>query len=224
MQSLKKLFPFALVALLTLIVALPAVAQQTYTYHGWQKGPWKVHSKEKGGITVYTSDSVPTSVDAIRVDTVLPYTAEELFPIITDPERARSYSFIKEFVPLEHHKTWGYLYQRVSATGTQDRDFTVKLHLFEPTEKNTGPYGWRWVQDNAKGPKEKKGVVRATVVAGSYVLTPIENGTKTLVSYRLWFDPGTWVPSFLVDSALRDGCIETVRRLGQDASKKLAKR
>lgn len=224
MHSIKKVLPFALFAMLMLAVSMPAFAQQTYTYHGWQKGPWKVHSKEKSGITVYTSDNVPTSVEAIRVDAILPFTAEELFPIITDPERPRSYSFIKEFTPLEHYKTWGYLYQRVSATGIQDRDFTVKLNLFEPKTPNSGPYGWRWVQDNSKGPKEKKGVVRASVVAGSYVLTPVENGTKTLVSYRLWFDPGTWVPSFLVDSALRDGCIETVRRLGQDAGKKLAKR
>jgi len=217
-------FSSVLIAFLLIGFATPALAQSSYPYAGWQKGPWKVHSKEKGNITVYINDSVPTSVEAIRVDTILPYPADQLFPIIVDPERAKSYSFIEEFVPVENHGNWGYLYQRVSSTGIQDRDFTVRLHMFEPRELNQGAYGWRWVQDNSKGPKPKKGVVRAKVVAGSYILQPIENGTKTLVSYRLWFDPTTWVPNFLVNSALRDGCIETVRRLREDAEKKFGKR
>lgn len=223
-MSRSKITPLLLIFLFFVSWSVPATAQHMYKYTGWQKGPWKVHSKEKGGITVYTNSKVPTGVDAIRVDVILPYSAKEMFPIITDPERARTYSFIEEFEPIANYGTWGYLYQRVSATGIQDRDFTVKLNLFEPKETNKGPYGWKWVQDNSKGPSEKEGVVRATVVAGSYILQPIENGARTLVSYRLWFDPGTWVPDFLVGSALRDGCIETVKRLRSDAEKKFGKR
>ena len=191
-------------------------------YTGWQKGPWEKYDNDDG-VTMYINESVPTGVDAVRVDTVLPYPADQLFPIITDPERAKSYSFIKEFRPIENHGTWGYLYQRVRATGVDDRDFTVRLDLFQPDTPNAGPYGWRWIQANEHGPKETD-AVRATVAAGSYVLTPIANGTQTRVSYRIWFDPGTWVPDFLVNPAVRSSAKETVIRLRKDARKKFAKK
>ena len=191
-------------------------------YQGWQKGPWEKHDVDSG-VTMYTNDTVPTGVEAVRVDMVLPYPADQLFPIITDPERAKTYSFIKEFRPLENHGTWGYLYQRVTATGVDDRDFTVRLDLFQPDVPNEGPYGWKWQQANDKGPKPTD-AVRAKVASGSYVLTPIYNGTKTHVSYRIWFDPGTWVPDFLVNPAVRSSAKETVLRLKKDAQKKYGKK
>lgn len=220
MLSKKKrpLITAAMVALLVVSGSLMA----SPIYQGWQKGPWEKYDKDNG-VTVYLNEDVPTGVDAVRVDAILPYPADQLFPIITDPERARTYSFIKEFRPIENHGNWGYLYQRVSATGVKDRDFTVRLDLMSPKIPNTGPYGWTWKQANDKGPPPTD-AVRATVTSGSYILTPVENGTKTLVSYRLWFDPGTWVPDFLVNPAVRASAIETVVRLRQDARKKYGKK
>ena len=200
------------------------VSAQKISYEGWQKGPWAKYNQEDG-LTVFLNDSVPTGVDAIRVDAILDFPAHDLFPIITSEERARSYSFIREFKVIANYANkWGYLYQRVKSNGIDDRDFTVKLRIVIPKDVNGGPYGWKWKQANEKGPKPKDGVVRASVVSGSYLLTPIDGGKRTLVSYRLWFDPTTWVPDFLVNPALRNGAIETVKRLEIDAKKKLGKK
>lgn len=214
----KKRLLGTLVLLLLVSTALIAAPK----YEGWQKGPWEKYD-EDNGITMYLNEKVPTGVDAVRVDTVLPYPADRIFPIITSEERARSYSFIKEFKVIENNGTWGYLYQRVKATGVDDRDFTVRLEIMEPDVPNTGPYGWRWTQANDKGPP-KTDAVRATVAAGSYILTPIDGGKRTHVSYRLWFDPGTWVPDFLVNPAVRASADETVIRLRKDARKMFAKK
>lgn len=212
----------AAIGTLGLLLMVSTALAAAPLYKGWQKGPWEKYD-EDGGIITYINDDVPTGVDAVRVDTVLPYPADALFPIITDPERAKTYSFIKEFRPIENHGSWGYLYQRVSATGVDDRDFTVRLDLMKPEVPNTGPYGWTWVQANDKGPPPTD-AVRATVTSGSYILTPIDGGKKTHVSYRLWFDPGTWVPDFLVNPAVRGSAEETVSRLRKDARKIFAKK
>jgi len=212
---------FFLVAL-TVSLSATAYAQEKAKYTGWKKGPWEKHDVDDG-ITMYLNDEVPTGIDAVRVDAVIDLPADKIFPIIIDENRARSYSFIREFRPLAVYGEWGYLYQRVKATGVDDRDFTVKLKMVKPKRRNAGPYGWEWKQANDKGPKPRDGVVRATIVAGSYLLTPIEDGKKTLVSYRLWFDPGTWVPDILVNPAVRSSVKETVRRLVDDTLKQYKK-
>lgn len=203
------LLSFALV----LGIAAPAAS---YKYKGWQAGPWEKH-KTKDGMTMYLNEEVSSGVHGVRVDTVVDMPASKLFPVLMDADRQREYSFIREFRIISHNNKIGYLYQRVRATGIQDRDFTVKLTLVWPETENGGPYGWIWEQANEKGPAPRDGIVRADVVSGSYVLTPVANGTKTRISYRLWFDPSSWVPDFLINGAVRDAGFETVRELRRAA-------
>ncbi len=191
-----------------------------YKYKGWQNGPWEFH-KSKDGMKMWLNEDVDSGVHGIRVDTVVDLEASKLFPVMMDEDRQASYSFIKEFKIIQHNGDWGYLYQRVSSTGIQDRDFTVKLVMLSP-DKYDGQYGWVWNQENEKGPAERDGVVRATIVAGSYLLTPVGDGTKTRISYRLWFDPSSWVPDFLINAAVRNAGFETVRDLRR-ASEKIKK-
>ena len=207
-----------LVGVAALLAAIGTAAAKGPLYTGWQKGPWE-HYDSEDGITVWTNDQVETGVEAVRAEAMIPLPASKLFPIIIDEDRAKGYSFIGDFEILERHDDWGYLYQRVKATGVDDRDFTVRLQMVKPTVENAGPYGWQWTQANDKGPGPKDGIVRATRVQGSYLLTPVGDGTKTLVSYRVWFDPNSWVPNFLINNAVRDSATETVRRLMQDSAK-----
>ncbi len=194
---------------------------QTYKYTGWQKGPWQKESS-KSRMTMYLNDEVKSGIDGIRIDTVVDLPVEHVFPIIVDPKRAASYSFIREFKILEKNPDGtGYLYQRLRATGVDDRDFTVFLRQIVPKVVGKGSYGWLWQQANEKGPKPRKGVVRAKIVSGSYILTPVgSDGKKTRVSYRLWFDPNSWIPDFVINLTARSGAFETVKRLRKDAALK----
>lgn len=202
-----------LVVLLAFGFASTAVA---YKYQGWQAGPWKSH-KGKKGMQMWLNSEVETGVHGVRVDVVVEMDAHSIFPVLMDEKRQSEYSFIREFKILERHDRWGYLYQRVKSKGIQDRDFTVKLVMLYPDKPNGGEYGWVWNQANENGPDERKGVVRASVVSGSYVLTPLENGKKTRISYRLWFDPSSWVPDFLINAAVRNAAFETVDQLRKEA-------
>lgn len=207
------------IAVLTFLVALitASVASANFNYGGWQKGPWEFH-KKKDGMSMWLNEDVPSGVDGVRVDAIIDLPADEIFPFLTNEKEQRGYSFIREFKILKRYPTWGYLYQRVKASGIQDRDFTVKIVMIKPKTPNTGPYGLIWTQANDKGPPPRDGVVRASVVAGSYVLTPVgKNGQKTRVSYRLWFDPSSWVPDFLINGAVRNGAFETVAKLRKES-------
>ncbi len=187
-----------------------------YNYTGWRKGPWVFH-KEKKGMKMWLNEEVPTGVHGVRVDTIVDMPPHDIFPVLMDEKRQAEYSFIREFKILKRGERWGYLYQRVRSTGIQDRDFTVKLLLLYPEVENGGPYGWIWDQENDKGPPERNGIVRASVVSGSYVLTPLDNGTRTRISYRLWFDPASWVPDFLINNAVRNAVFETVDQLREES-------
>lgn len=207
-------------AILSFLVALgltSAAIAGSYQYKGWQRGPWE-HHKTKDNMTMWLNEDVHTGVHGIRVDTVVDIEAGKLFPVMMDEERQGSYSFIREFKIIKRYDNWGYLYQRVQSTGIQDRDFTVKLVMLTP-DKYDGQWGWVWEQANDKGPAPRDGIVRATVVSGSYVLTPVGDGTKTRISYRLWFDPSSWVPDFLINGAVRNAGFETVRDLRRAAEK-----
>jgi hypothetical protein len=200
---------------ITLVAASAAVA--SYRYRGWQKGPWEFH-KKKDGISMWLNEEVPTGVHGVRVDTVVDVPADQIFPFLMDEQEQAQYSHIREFKILKKYDDWGYLYQRVKATGIQDRDFTVKLVMIHPETPNGGQYGWIWRQANEKGPPPRDGVVRAEVVSGSYVLTPLgKKRNKTRISYRLWFDPSSWVPDFLINGAVRSAAYETVETLREEA-------
>lgn len=206
-------FAQVFIVLFALGIASSAAA---YKYQGWQAGPWEFH-RQKKGMKMWLNDKVETGVHGVRVDVVVDMDAHSIFPVLMDEKRQSEYSFIREFKILERYDKWGYLYQRVKSKGIQDRDFTVKLVMLYPKVPNGGPYGWVWNQANDHGPDERKGVVRATVVSGSYVLTPLENGKKTRISYRLWFDPSSWVPDFLINGAVRNAAFETVDQLREEA-------
>lgn len=199
------------------VLAAASFALAKYRYKGWQAGPWEFH-KSKDDMSMWLNEEVETGVHGVRVDTVIDVPASDIFPFMTDEKRQASYTFIREFKIIKQYKDWGYLYQRVQSTGIQDRDFTVRLQMIAPATKNGGQYGWVWEQANDKGPPPKDGVVRATVVSGSYILTPLgQNGERTRVSYRLWFDPSSWVPDFLINAAVRNAAFETVHEIREAA-------
>lgn len=208
----------SLFCLFAILLFGTAVTASGPSYDGWQAGPWQKHDRDEG-ITVWVNEKAATGgVEAVRADVVIDAPAHKIFPILIDPDRASKYSFIADFRVIKRYDDWGYLYQRVQTTGVDDRDFTVKVSMIKPKSENSGPYGWVWKEANHKGPDPIDGVVRAQGVEGSYYLTPLSDG-KTLVSYRVYFDPDSWVPNFLINRAVRDSAFETVKRLRSDSRK-----
>ena len=139
---------------------------------------------------------------AVRVDAILDGPIDELFKLVIDHDRAAKFSFVREYKVLSQSDSDAYVYQRVKDSNLADRDFTIHITLIRPTEANKNSWGFAWTQANSKGPAPRPGVVRATMVQGSYVLTPLKDG-RTQLSYRLIFDPNTWIPDFVLRRAVR---------------------
>jgi hypothetical protein len=204
----------ALIASLLFSLSAPASAQDYYS--GWQKGPWKFYEKADN-IEVYTNSNPPkgTGVDAVRVDVIISGSIEKLFYLIIDHKRSAKFSFVREYKVVKEGDKEAFVYQRVMESGLDDRDFTVHVKLIKP-DGDQGAWGYSWQQANQQGPPPRKGVVRASMVQGSYVLTPLADG-RIKVSYRLIFDPNTWIPDFVLRRAVRKAAVETVRTLIRDA-------
>jgi hypothetical protein len=206
---------------LLLFSALGATTVSAQQLHsGWQKGPWELFDKEEG-LTIYTNDEPPkgTGVDAVRVDAILNGPIDDLFKLVIDHDRAAKFSFVREYKVLSQSDSDAYVYQRVKDSNLDDRDFTIHITLIRPTEANKNSWGFAWTQANSKGPAPRPGIVRATMVQGSYVLTPLKDG-RTQLSYRLIFDPNTWIPDFVLRRAVRGAAVETMKTLRIDAKKR----
>jgi len=189
-----------------------------YPYSGWQKGPWEKEDTTNG-ITIYSNEEAPGDYDAFRADTVLDAPPSEVFPLVISHERASSWSFMKKYEVLSSKGNRAIVYQMVDRSGLSPRDYTIRSYHFQPSKENRGTYGFVWEQANQAGPDETDEAERVEHVAGSMILEPVENGTKTRISYRFVMDPGTWVPDFIVNSALEDSAVEVLTQLRDDLKK-----
>lgn len=202
---------------LVMIVAWATASFASYPYSGWQKGPWE-KSDVVDRVTLYKNSSAPGDYSAYRADTVIDAPPAKVFPLIISHERARSWSFMKKYRVITEQENGATVYQMVDRSGLSPRDFTIRSYHFEPDSPNEGTYGFVWEQANKAGPGETSSAVRVEHVGGSLILEPADGGKKTRVSYRFLMDPGTWVPGFIVNGALKDSALEVIEKLREDVN------
>jgi hypothetical protein len=85
------------------------------------------------------------------------------------------------------------VYQHLKLPVIKDRDFT--LHV---TFDDHHPRGLRFRIDNTRGPGEKKGLVRMTMLNGRWDLEPIREGQATRATYHVQLDFAGSVPRWMV--------------------------
>ena len=86
-------------------------------------------------------------------------------------------------------------YCRTDTPVVSDRDYTLRFTLTKGDQSK--PWMIHFTQDNAAGPASIPGVVRLSVVTGSWELKPIKGGRATQATYRLKTNPGGSVPLWL---------------------------
>ncbi len=207
----------ALLAAIAVLLFASGLAA-SYPYTGWQKGPWEKEGTDDG-ITIYSNSDAPGDNKAYRADAVLDAPPSKVFPLVISHERARSWSFMADYRVIKEKGNRAVVYQKVDQSGLDPRDYTIRSFHFKPAKENQGTYGFVWEEANKAGPPSNDDAVRVEHVAGSLILTPVDGGKKTRVSYRFLMDPGTWVPAFIVNSALEDSAVEVIERLREDLKK-----
>lgn len=198
-------------ALALVFVMLLAVPTAAFEYVGWQKGPWtKVDTDD--GVTVYRNKSVPGDIHAYRADVVIDATPGRVMKAVLDHDRAASRSFVLEYDVLHDDGVSTRVYQQIQRTGLGKREFTTAGKIFRGgSDSGAQGFSFRLVDDGVDDP-EVDSVAR---MEGSFVLTPVAK-SKTRVSYRMYMDPGTWIPDFVLRRALRKGAVEVVELLRSD--------
>ncbi len=197
----------------------PLALNADYKYSGWENGPWELHDMQYG-IKVYINEKAPADVAAFRADAVIDLPADKIFPILIDHERARKNPVMDAYKVLKTENGRTLIYQRVKDSIVNPRDYILWTRSFKPEKPNTGRYGFVWESaKKGEGPAPKDEYVRVTNVKGSFILTPIDGGKRTRVSYRSLFDPGAFAPTMLVNSALSDATVDFVERLRKDAER-----
>ena len=174
----------------------------------------------RSGVTMYSSVLPNSSVNVYRAEIVLPYSTDQVVAILSDIERYKEFmpntveSSIIERKAVSEQREIALIYQRLDLPTISDRDFVVKAD----TRRRTSSLGNFWTIDfqpneDSRAPKPGDDVVRVKVVSGKWLLTPIKDGKATHLTAIRHMELGGNVPSFMVNSGLRDGLHETLIKL-----------
>ena len=201
---------------LLFLVLIPAFAA-AFSYSGWQKGPW-TPLERVDGIQIWKNSESPTGIDAIRGDVVVDAPPSAVFPLIMSHDRARNMSSVAAYEVLEDDGDTLRIYQQIQRFGLGKRELTVIARVTRPSTPDAGVYAFVYEMD-PRG-KDDPDVKSVAYVAGSYVLTPGDGGRRTRASYRALLDPGTWIPDFVLQNAMRDNTVEVLKTLRRDVERR----
>lgn len=109
------------------------------------------------------------------------------------------------------------VYQRLKLPVIADRDFT--LHVVWGSR--AGQLWTRFTVDNTRGPAERDGIVRVSLLTGGWDLTPIRDGRATHAVYRVQIDLAGSIPRWMVSGgAAKDlpKMFEAIRHVARSRS------
>lgn len=99
------------------------------------------------------------------------------------------------------------------------RDYVVRLALKEALNPDgTGTFRNEW-HAHPKLLPLKAGVTRVMRNDGSWVVTPLGDGSRSWAVYRFLVDPGGWVPAFAANLGNERGVRETYEAVTKEAAR-----
>jgi carbon monoxide dehydrogenase subunit G len=164
----------------------------------------------KGGVIV--KDHPPASqkgATKVEAKIIIPRPPEQIWPVVSNPQQ-----LMREERKVKQIKT-------VARSGnTQEVEYTVMLNKLLPTFNYT-----------LKLESKQPNVVEFHRISGSFKdfegswkLTPIEGGNKTLLTYTLSIDPGFFAPKFLVLQAIKSDLPSMMQNVKSSIDKHVSSR
>ena len=172
------------------------------------------------GLAVYTREVSGADVKEVKAVGQIDAPPEKVFQIVTDYEhQVGNMPYIQDqavFTRTDSDVTFWALgdFPMVSR-----RDWVIKSHL----EKNLpgGVFRASWTPAEVKEvPPPEDGVIRLKVNNGSWTLTPLDGGKRTLGTYQLLTDPGGSIPKFIANKANTTALPELFARVRKRAEEK----
>ena len=103
--------------------------------------------------------------------------------------------YMRESRVVKRSATHRWQYCRTDTPVVSDRDYTLRFTMTKGDHSK--PWVIHFTQDNAAGPATIPGVVRLSIVTGSWELKSVQGGRATQATYRLKTNPGGAVPLWL---------------------------
>ena len=176
-------------------------------------GEWE-KIDEVDGITGYIRLTSESSVNEIKAMGVVDAPVAVIEAVLRDDAARTEYSEScieasrVEIPGLESTKDSYYSYHRISMPWPlYDRDAVGKIELM--IDRTTGALLVQTQNISTDFRTEDQDAVRAPVLAGKWVLTPLgENKTEAL--YQVLADPGGYLPSFIINMVSQDLAVNTI--------------
>jgi hypothetical protein len=179
---------------------------------------WKVASRT-GDIEVQERTRPGSRVRELQTVAVVDAPPAVVRRVVTDWDRyveLMPYTEEARVVATEKGGRVVHFYTLVNPPLVSRRDYTMRMVDEGPVKGGALRISWT---PSSRGPPPRKGVVRITVNDGSWLLEPLDGGTRTRATYRLHADPGGSVPAFAANRANREalpGVLQAVRRAASD--------
>lgn len=171
--------------------------------------PWQ-SVEDSDGIRVLTREVPNSSIREVMAQTSIDAPAARVWDVVTQTE------YFTEFMPYvvearrltEPTNGEGYEYERLDPPLVAMRDYAIKVQI--RTDPKTGALVRTWTAAPDKAPPPLPGVVRLTVVDGSWTIEPLTPSSCRL-TYWLYTDPGGLIPAWIANRANKTSVPDLLR-------------
>jgi hypothetical protein len=194
-------------------LALPGWAQE-------HVGAWA--TVVKGPITVRNRAIVGTAIREIWAEGEIAAPALDVQEALMNVARLRTFMpYLKDAhvigQPLEDG-SW-YVYTLIDLPVIGKRDYIVRLELKQSLAPDgTGIFRNEWHAYPTLLPL-RSGVPRVMRNDGSWVVTPLGDGSRSWAVYKFLVDPGGWVPAFAANLGNEHGVKETYAAVAKESAR-----
>jgi len=165
-------------------------------------GGWELKAREKG-VTVSSRPRSGTDIQELKATGTIDAPPPAVLKVLSDHARYKQimpYTEESKIITTEDGGKVVHAYFVINAPLVSRRDYTLRIVDESDWKDGKGFLKTRWAVSD-KGPAPNPDIVRVTVDDGSWLLEPIESGTKTKATYLLFTDPGGSLPTWVSNKA-----------------------
>ncbi len=182
--------------------------------------PWEVVKETDDGIVVYQREVPGTTVKEVKVSIVIDAPPRQVLDAACDPKSfGESVKYVEEsyFYLIGHPNVW-YTYQLLNYPIVDKRDYALRYERkIDPAK---GVYQLVWQTTSRKGPAPREDVIRVKLATGSVSVSPVGDGSKSRMKFRLLADPGGKIPGWILNIANRINMPDIIRDIRDSALKR----
>jgi hypothetical protein len=167
---------------------------ETLTAHGW------AFIEETEAVRTYNRESSRSRVREVVAKSVIDGPPWRAFAAVSDYDRYADFMpYVKQSETIRKEAGARWVFQHlVFFFPISDRSYTIKLSDVKSRPRDKF-YCVEWsLADDSAANRDMPGIV-PSVNDGLWILRPLEQGTKTDVTYFLHSDPGGWLPAGIID-------------------------